>query len=93
MSAIALRLDCTALPSYMNDVQEVVRAFSPYMIIDAEAEGYISVAANMLESGALRMRVTSSYAPAIEEICPAPGKGELEDKRIFKSFYIAIATN
>ena len=86
MSAIALRLDCTALPSYMNDVQEVVRAFSPYMIIDAEAEGYISVAANMLESGALRMRVTSSYAPAIEEICPAPGKGELEDKRIFKSF-------
>lgn len=86
MSAIALRLDCTALPSYMNDVQEVVRAFSPYMIIDAEAEGYISVAANMLESGALRMRVTSSYAPAIEDICPAPGKGELEDKRIFKSF-------
>ena len=86
MSAIALRLDCTALPSYMNDVQEVVRAFSPYMIIDAEAEGYISVAANMLESGALRMRVTSSYAPAIDEICPAPGKGELEDKRIFKSF-------
>lgn len=86
MSALVLRTDFTALPSYMNDVQEVVRAFSPYIIIDAEAEGCISVVADITREGDMRMRIASSCAPAVEEICPAPHKGELEDKRIFKSF-------
>ena len=86
MNIFRARLDCAALPSYMNDVQEVVRAFSPYIAVDSDAEEYISVAADMLAGGAMRVRIASSRAPVSEEICPAPIKSELENKRVFKSF-------
>ena len=32
---------------YLNDVQEIPRAFSPYLVIDNEAEGFLSLKYSM----------------------------------------------
>ncbi|MBR2349460.1 MAG: coproporphyrinogen dehydrogenase HemZ [Clostridia bacterium] len=38
-----LKLDYSNLPSYMNDVPEVMRAFSPHIVIDNDAEDLVKL--------------------------------------------------
>ena len=37
------RLKTESMPPYMNDVQEVVRAFSPYIVINDSAEALLEI--------------------------------------------------
>lgn len=75
------------LPSYMNDVQEVVRAFAPYVVIDEEAASFLDVSVKEL-TDKIELVIKSDFINSgvyfSKNVIGEPG--ELVYKRLAKRF-------
>ncbi|HHU43637.1 MAG: coproporphyrinogen dehydrogenase HemZ [Bacillota bacterium] len=70
---------------YLNDVQEIPRAFSPYLVIDNEAEGFLSLKYSY-EEGIFNLTVESSFAKSLSKSIPVDESDKLAYKKQSKTF-------
>ncbi len=69
----------SGLPEYMREAEEIVRAFSPYVVLSDDASDYIELSATVSDN-VFRGKIASSLLPPVET------EYKEEDYSLFKKF-------